>query len=248
MKRISLYFLGIFFLISCQGSNTTVTNNTDVFKDQASFLNYYNSLKLSEDFIALDTLSKVISKSQLLQKVASGEFFPIRQTSHGLLYYKLHKVNSPVKEMIWIQNLAEREYNNYQKEGTVLPGFHYVDFNGKRYDNKTTKGKIIVLNFWFIGCTACVKEMPELNKIVENYKNRNIVFLGVAFDKKDELKKFLNKVRFLYTIIPVSKDYVINTLGITSFPTQIIVNREGRIAKVFDNYQDIETVLKKIGL
>lgn len=57
------------------------------------------------------------------------------------------------------------------------PGF--LAFDDKTYGEKELSGKIVVMNFWYSKCLPCIKEIPELNKIVAEYKdNKNIVFLG----------------------------------------------------------------------
>jgi peroxiredoxin len=103
-----------------------------------------------------------------------------------------------------------------------------------------------VLNFWFIGCTACVQEMPALNKIVASYKDRSdVLFVSITPDNPDSLKKFLEKHPFAYSVIPSKHKYVIDTLNIRMFPTQMIIDRKGLIAKVPEDYKQMEIELQK---
>ena len=98
-------------------------------------------------------------------------------------------------------------------EGRPLPGFNFVDLNGNVYNKDNCKGKIVVLNFWFIGCTACQEEMPDLNKIVASYKNRDdVLFISIAPNSTNDLKKFLEKTPFNYAAIPDKSYYVADTL------------------------------------
>jgi peroxiredoxin len=103
----------------------------------------------------------------------------------------------------------------------------------------------VVLNFWFIGCTACKREMPDLNKIVASYKNRNdVVFVSIAPDKADALKKFLEKTPFSYAAVS-DVNHITEALNIQMFPTQMIINRKGQIAKVPEDDKELEIALKK---
>ncbi len=113
----------------------------------------------------------------------------------------------------------------------------FVALDGKIYGEKELSGKIVVMNFWYSKCLPCVEEIPELNKIVNEYKdNKDIVFLGFATDEKVQLQKFLKKHPFEYAIIPdaiqpILKFSVPDEKGRIEikFPTHIIVSREGKI-------------------
>lgn len=174
---------------------------------------------------------------------------PIADTMNDSIFYKLYKVPDTNANMIYIKSLAEREYNNYQLEGEKLPDFHFVDMKGNVYDSNNTKGKIVILKFWFIGCVPCVEEMPALNEFVKQYQGRkDILFISLAFDKKKDLEKFLSKTPFDYAVIPDKKKYISEELKISSFPTQMIINKDGIVTNVVTDYKDMETELKRMTL
>jgi len=96
-----------------------------------------------------------------------------------------------------LKQIGFTAYGCYQMEGKQFPKFHYVDLNGNTYTSENTKGKILVLKAWFISCKACVAEMPMLNKLTEEYKNRkDIVFVSIAWDSKKALEAFEKRVGF----------------------------------------------------
>lgn len=224
-----------------------VEDPADILKDEASFIKYLPTLKLSEDFIALNTSSKIITKGEFLEQLSTGDYLPLQLNSNDSLYYQLYKINSPPDYIMWLQYKADREYKNYQMEGKELPGFNFTDLDGTVYNKETTAGKIVVLKCWFIGCVPCVEEMPALNKLVSQYKNRkDIVFVSLAFDKKEELKKFLAKKAFNYAVVANQKDYLIKDVEVTLFPTHIVINKKGLIVKVVSSYEGMESALKKI--
>ena len=67
--------------------------------------------------------------------------------------------------------------------GLDVPDFSAVDMNGKTYSLSSLKGKIVVINFWFVECKPCLIEMPDLNEIVEKYKSEEVVFLAFALNE-----------------------------------------------------------------
>lgn len=215
-----------------------------------NFWNYWNEhVKLARDFTALDENEKSIRKDIFLAKLSTGSYLPLRLKSNDLSdYYKLYKLNDRVNENIitTIQTCVNIRIQNNKMVSKPLPGFYFTDLNGKLYSEQTCKGKIVVLNFWFIHCTSCVAEMPALNELVSLYKNRNdIVFVGLAADSPDKLKTFLEKTIFNYAIVPAMQNYLTDTLQIHSYPTQVIINKKGMVVKVPEDYKELEIELAK---
>jgi thiol-disulfide isomerase/thioredoxin len=95
------------------------------------------------------------------------------------------------------------------------------DFNPK-------KEKITVINFWFIECKPCKMEIPDLNKLVEKYKDYDVEFLAIALNKPDQLKDFLKKTDFDYTVLSIEEQKTM-ALGIQGYPTHFILNRQGQV-------------------
>ncbi|WP_051590596.1 TlpA family protein disulfide reductase [Flavobacterium daejeonense] len=78
--------------------------------------------------------------------------------------------------------------------------FPSVTVESLKSDNVSIKdfiGKYVVINWWATTCAPCIREMPGLNSLVEKYKsNPDVIFLAIAFDKKEEVKYFLNSKNF----------------------------------------------------
>jgi thiol-disulfide isomerase/thioredoxin len=105
-----------------------------------------------------------------------------------------------------------------------------TDINGKIWEKANLSNKVVIINYWFIGCMPCREEMPELNKLVNLYKsNPAVVFLGVAPDSKENLIKALKKFEFAYNIIPDSGP-LLDSLHLDGFPSHEVIGRDGKIA------------------
>ena len=111
------------------------------------------------------------------------------------------------------------------------PDFELPGLDGKLYSLKSLKGKIVVLNFWFIACKPCVNEMPVLNNIKNNYDPAKVVFLALSLDGKDAVNTFLQHHQFNYTVLPdaapVHKKYDLN-----AYPTSIVIDSRGVVSFV----------------
>jgi thiol-disulfide isomerase/thioredoxin len=114
--------------------------------------------------------------------------------------------------------------------GQEIEPFSTHDMNGKKIKLKDLRGKVVMLNFWFIGCPPCRAEIPELNKLVELYKdNPNVVFLAVALDARWDIRDFLKTTPFNFDIIDDGR-FIANIYKIHLYPTSVILGKEGKVA------------------
>lgn len=128
----------------------------------------------------------------------------------------------------WIEAGPPRESNSFKT------GKRFVLMNAKDLDNnyirqRDLKGKILVINFWFINCPPCLKEIPELNQLATEYSNdSSVVFLALARDWKEQVNEFLLTTPFVYKIIP-NDDRVVDKYGVNGWPANVIVSPEGKV-------------------
>lgn len=134
--------------------------------------------------------------------------------------------------------------------GMNAPVFSVKDIQGNKKSLNSLKGKIIILNFWFIECKPCVREIPELNNLVKKYKNDNVEFIGFSGNGSMQINSFLKEQDFLYNIVPNSKS-VIKDYRISSYPTNIIIDQNAKVVYVTKGLKsttvnEIEEVIKSL--
>lgn len=249
----SLFVITFFSCTQTSNRKNPVEDPAKILRNLLSVLEYNRDyLRLSEDFIALDVASQGISKEQFLKLLSSGKYLPLRLISKdSSINYKLYKLRPEVNDDIRaaLMYLGNTYYRHYKMEGEKLPSFNFVDLEGNAYNSETTKEKIIVLNFWFIRCQACREEMPALNKLVKQYKNRkDILFVSLALDSEKDLKDFLTKTTFNYSVVSDQKTYLTKDFGVLYYPTQVVINKAGLIIKVVNNYKEMIPVLYRESL
>ena len=113
--------------------------------------------------------------------------------------------------------------------GKPIPRFKEKTMAGEKIDNEFIKGKIAVINFWFIACPPCVAEIPGFNRAVYEFKDSNVVFLAFSTDSKSELKDFLAKTGFDFTVIPGS-EVANSAFGISERPITFIIDPGGKVS------------------
>ena len=85
-----------------------------------------------------------------------------------------------------LQQLADQSLLSV---GTVAPSWILYDANGKQNSLADMKGKVILLDFYFIGCGGCMQSLKPMNAIFEKYKNKNVVIASIT--ERDTDKKVL---------------------------------------------------------
>ncbi|MGL2966004.1 TlpA family protein disulfide reductase [Flavobacterium sp. XGLA_31] len=206
-------------------------------------------IRLSADFIPLNTKSVQVSKAVFLKTLLTGTCIPIRLNTEKGLTYKLFKINPKADTSIkaTITQIAFDEYEHFKMEGKPFPDFNFVDLNGQPITNATMKGKIVVIKCWYIHCTACIQEFPYVNALAEKYKNRNdIQFVSLAEDTPEQLNAFLTKKPLAYAVVPNMKIYMNQVLNLNAFPTHFILNKEGMIVKVLSDYESLNAALSQL--
>ena len=218
-------------------------------QDFNTWYNYhYYNIKLSQPFTGLNADSTPLSKARFLLKLSTGEFVAFKENAGvtGPVYrlYRPRALKPTIKSTL--KQLAENELNYVRMEGKPMPKFACTDLKGHKYTSANTRGKTLVLKCWFIGCVACVKEFPELNRLTEDFTSRqDVLFVSLALDPETKLRAFLQHKTFNYAVVAQQGAYLKDQLDVRSYPTHVLVDGHGIIVKVAGNAADLRAALEK---
>ncbi len=133
------------------------------------------------------------------------------------------------------------------------PDFTLLDINNKPHSAAEWDGKVILINFWATWCPPCVREVPTLNKLHIDFKDKGFVVIGIAIDSLDAVQDFVDPLDLQYPIllaeqqgIELSQAYG-NRLGI--LPFTIIINKQGKIVERHRGeitYEQVESLIKPL--
>jgi peroxiredoxin len=112
--------------------------------------------------------------------------------------------------------------------GTVPESFSTRTIAGKKVDLGRLKGKVVVLNFWFVNCPPCRQEIPELNQLTREFANKEVVFLGIALDDQAQLEEFIKGIPFDYQLI-ASGSSIASQYGVRAYPTHAVLGKDGKV-------------------
>lgn len=140
-----------------------------------------------------------------------------------------------------------------QVSGAVdaVPEFVARDMDGKQFSMAEMKGKVVVVNLWFINCPNCLTEIKSLNEIVDQYRSEpDVVFVAPAASKQQELASFLQKNPFKFRVLPDSLMMIISQFGKPDkngdinvpFPMHYVVDRDGKTVVKQHGLKGVEAV------
>jgi thiol-disulfide isomerase/thioredoxin len=123
--------------------------------------------------------------------------------------------------------------------GMIAIDFDLTDSNGKRYGLKNFSGKVLVLDFWFTGCSNCIRLKPFLAALEPRVDKGKVVFLTISADAKKEI--WLKSVRSgLYTTAfsldllgdnLISGPSIFKSYNIDNYPTLIVISKSGKLMR-----------------
>lgn len=209
---------------------------------QSTIAQNYSFIPDHYRLLSSDEMSKIqiVIKPGITLYNTKGEKLPMSQLSlmTNSEYYPQFFVdaNTDIKAIVF-NNKSETNTiieRSTLEETAFTKGKRALDFIAQDSDGNSIKlselrGNVVVLNFWFIKCGPCVAEMPALNAMKEQYKDQDVKFLAITFDKQEMIEQFLERKDFNYDMIP-DASHVIQMYGVQSFPTNIIIDKNGYVA------------------
>ncbi len=109
-----------------------------------------------------------------------------------------------------------------------VPNFEYGTIDGRSGSIEKLRGKIVVLDFWFIGCHGCAIEHKSLNDFGLLYRGDDrVAFLSIALNDKTTLENYLNRSPLAADVV-YNANEICKAVGITVFPTHVILDQNGK--------------------
>ncbi len=123
-------------------------------------------------------------------------------------------------------------------DGTMAPNWTLTDVHGKTMSLKELKGKVVLMDFYFIGCSGCMMSINPLNKLYEKYKNKDVVIASLT--ERDSQKKVLDFDKRYGIAYPslLNAAEVVKSYHVSGFPTFYFIDKQGIIRHSILGYKD----------
>lgn len=119
-------------------------------------------------------------------------------------------------------------------ENSPAVDFTLPDIKGKQYSLSSFKGNVILLNFWATWCPPCRYEVPMLDKIQKEYKDKKFKIVAVSLDSDiNALKDYLNRANVSFLVLSDKKGIVGYTYNILAIPTSFLIDKKFVVRKIY---------------
>ncbi len=136
-------------------------------------------------------------------------------------------------------------------EGSFAPNFTLPDMNGRSLTLSSLRGKWVVLDFWGSWCGWCMKGFPKMKAYYKKYADKCEIIGVNCRDTEEQWRKTIDKYNLPWLHVYNGKNGdVPDIFGIKGYPTKIIINPEGKIAKIIlgenkDYYDSLDALLNQ---
>ena len=79
--------------------------------------------------------------------------------------------------------------------GSAAPDFSLRNINGKQVSLSDFKGDVVLINFWATWCAPCLTEMPHIQKMYTELKDKGFHVLAISVDAPRDISKIKPLVR-----------------------------------------------------
>lgn len=114
----------------------------------------------------------------------------------------------------------------------AMPSARFNLLDGRQFDSTELHGRPVLVNFWSVTCSICIRDMPKLARLHETLADRNLMVIGVALpsDPPPVVIDFVDKHP---PGIPIALDVhgeISRAFGdIQVTPTTFLIDLDGRI-------------------
>jgi cytochrome c biogenesis protein CcmG/thiol:disulfide interchange protein DsbE len=114
--------------------------------------------------------------------------------------------------------------------GAPAPDIETITYDGEPLALADLRGRVVVVNFWASWCVECVAEAAVLEAIWQDYRDRGVVVLGLAYtDTEPAARAFAAGNGMTFPIGPDLGGRASQAYGLTGVPETVVIDRDGRI-------------------
>ncbi|PCJ67322.1 MAG: hypothetical protein COA58_03100 [Bacteroidetes bacterium] len=128
-------------------------------------------------------------------------------------------------------------------DGKQIPDFSFNTLDGQTITSESIKGEATIICVWATWCGDCIREIPELNALVDKYSdNDKVNFIALSDENEATVNKSLVRFPFKFQHVVNAKEYSDQlSTGITKhFPQVLVVGKDLKV--IFDVTENKEKI------
>jgi peroxiredoxin len=136
-----------------------------------------------------------------------------------------------------------KQVRNQSLQGVPAPLFATPDINGNMHRLAQHRGQVVLVNIWATWCGPCRTEMPSLDHLYRDRKDRGLVVFGISDESVATQKRFLEKVSVAYPLLTVNGQVPNFYRYIARYPATFLIDRQGYLQPAPDPEQSFDKLV-----
>jgi peroxiredoxin len=127
--------------------------------------------------------------------------------------------------------------------------FTLTDIHGTKWNLKSLRGKVVLVNFWATWCPPCVKELPDLEAVYERFRDQGLVILGISDEDPSKLLPFVAQRKIDYPVLtdPGGKTGEAFEAPAIGIPESFLYDRDGHLVEPVIDTPTRQRLLEMLG-
>ncbi len=166
--------------------------------------------------------------------MAAGYFFYIQQRKIKLpaVLFVFPLLMAFGLNDLWVHKIEYGNFYGEVKNQIEIP-FELTNKADEIVNNESLKGKIVLLDFWFINCGPCWVKFPEVQELYEKYESNPLVEIyavnrPMRRDGPEELYTKIEEKDYTFPVLKGSQE-AMDAFGVYKYPTVVLLNEKGEM-------------------
>jgi peroxiredoxin len=182
-----------------------------------------------------------------------------KTSSHGHRFFELipledalYEVKDFAEDGSWIEFVKSALPTTAL--GKPAPDIAMMDSAGAKFQISNYKGKLLVLDFWYVWCKPCIAKFPEIKKTIERFKDKPFAAIGINIDEEtrvEQAKKIIADYQLTWRQVVEGKGEYIPVYQVygrlperpMSFPIYVAIDERGITRYSTNDFKKMERFL-----
>jgi TonB family protein len=114
--------------------------------------------------------------------------------------------------------------------GKEAADFKLKDISGKEFNLHGLRGKVVLLDFWATWCAPCLVELPHIEQLHREFKDKGLVVLGINAEEGEVASAFMKEKGYTFPTLVDTEGSVAELYGVEAIPQVFVIGKDGKVA------------------